>query len=234
MHAFVFDIDGTLLDSNSIDGELYVSAILCVLGKVRIRENWSCYRNVTDHGILEEIILDNKIPNGELVIEEVKRTFVKKIELHISQKGPFREIPGAKDFIAWLSGAKDHVYAFATGGWGASARIKLESSGFGVSDVPLSSSDDANDRISIMLNALGKLGESFESVTYFGDGPWDQEASTTLGWEFVPVGRELSGLEHYANFTPNKSFKDAPSGQDTSDAGASQFKRYASKLRKKC
>jgi beta-phosphoglucomutase-like phosphatase (HAD superfamily) len=39
MHAVIFDIDGTLLDSNDVDGELYVGALERVLGRVRIREN---------------------------------------------------------------------------------------------------------------------------------------------------------------------------------------------------
>jgi hypothetical protein len=59
---------------------------------------------------------------------------------------------------------------------------------------------DELDRQSIMLDALRKLGGSFDSVTYFGDGTWDREASAGLGWEFVAVGNELGGIEHYAPF----------------------------------
>ena len=65
MHALLFDIDGTLLDSNGVDGELYITAVRCVLSDVRIRESWGCYRHVTDAGILDEILSDNGIANDE-------------------------------------------------------------------------------------------------------------------------------------------------------------------------
>ena len=37
MHAAIFDIDGTLLDSNGVDGELYVAGVETVVGRVRIQ-----------------------------------------------------------------------------------------------------------------------------------------------------------------------------------------------------
>jgi beta-phosphoglucomutase-like phosphatase (HAD superfamily) len=46
MHAVILDIDGTLLESQEIDGSLYLAAIRAVLGEVRIRESWGLYRNV--------------------------------------------------------------------------------------------------------------------------------------------------------------------------------------------
>ncbi|MGI9357628.1 MAG: hypothetical protein ACR2PF_21035, partial [Rhizobiaceae bacterium] len=58
-------------------------------------------------------------------------------------------------------------------------------------------SDDAYDRKEIMRTALSRLGGSFDSVTYYGDGPWDRDASHQLGWSFVAVGSALGGLESY-------------------------------------
>ena len=49
-----------------------------------------------------------------------------------------------------------------------------------------------------MLRALGKLNGEFESITYYGDGHWDAVAANALGWEFVPIGKKLGGLERYA------------------------------------
>ena len=42
MHAVIFDIDGTLLDSYGADGALYIAAVESVLGRVRIREAPEC------------------------------------------------------------------------------------------------------------------------------------------------------------------------------------------------
>ena len=49
--------------------------------------------------------------------------------------------------------------------------------------------------------ALDSLGGVFETVTYYGDGPWDRQACQQLGWEFVAVGAELGGLENFHGAT---------------------------------
>ena len=61
----------------------------------------------------------------------------------------------------------------------------------------MATSDDAQDRKDIMRIALSHLGSGFSSVTYFGDGPWDRDATMELGWRFVPVGPVLGGLDAY-------------------------------------
>lgn len=45
--------------------------------------------------------------------------------------------------------------------------------------------------------ALAKIGDDFESVTYFGGAGWDQRTCASLGWNFVAVGPELGGIETY-------------------------------------
>jgi GNAT superfamily N-acetyltransferase len=50
--------------------------------------------------------------------------------------------------------------------------------------------------------ALSRLGSAFESVTYYGDGPWDRDACATLGWRFVPVGPALGGIDSFVGHRP--------------------------------
>ncbi len=76
MQAIIFDIDGTLLKSKGIDGELYKSAIIEVLGPVVIRESWGDYTHVTDDGILEEILLDNKVQPSRTIADNVQTVFI--------------------------------------------------------------------------------------------------------------------------------------------------------------
>ena len=52
MHLIAFDIDGTLIDSDEFDSELFVQAVQAVLG-IDIDDNWSVYRHVTDGGIMQ-------------------------------------------------------------------------------------------------------------------------------------------------------------------------------------
>jgi beta-phosphoglucomutase-like phosphatase (HAD superfamily) len=195
--AVILDIDGTLLESDDIDGSLYLAAVRKVLGEVRIRDSWGLYRNVTDGGILHEILRDNFLPLTPKTLNAVRAFFVESMARHIEINGPFTEIPGAKDFVSGLLASTSSRIAYATGGWSESAAMKLGSAGFPMQGIPLASSDDYIERQSIMLHALDQLGTEFESITYYGDGKWDETATRMLGWDFVPVGKRLGGLRSF-------------------------------------
>jgi phosphoglycolate phosphatase-like HAD superfamily hydrolase len=197
MHAVILDIDGTLLNSNEIDDMFYLTAVRRVLGHAKVRESWGLYRNVTDAGILDEILSDNSLSGSAATLNAVRDLFVESIRQHVERSGPFMEIPGAREFVAGLRASNSHCVAYATGGWSASASIKLESAGFPFQGIPLASSDDYPDRESIMVHALNQLRGEFQSVTYYGDGEWDEAASRNLGWKFVPVGEKLGGLTRF-------------------------------------
>jgi FMN phosphatase YigB (HAD superfamily) len=197
MHAALFDIDGTLLDSYGIDNAMYVDAIRSVLGQVRIREAWELYARVTDTGVLEDICTDNALTYHPSVSVKVSEDYVGRLSAHMTSNGPYREIPGALRYLHALRQRPDVRVAYATGGWRVSARMKLASAGFPVQGIPLASADDHPDRRQIMLHALSQLDGPFQSVTYFGDGVWDRDASASLGWQFVPVGPKLRGLADF-------------------------------------
>lgn len=197
MHAVIFDIDGTLLESADVDDRLYRRAVETVLGPVQFRESLHHYDHVTDAGILAQVLLDNGLPSNPDRMHAIRDRFVGLVRDHIDDHGPFREIPGARDMLGTLLGAEGFAVAIATGGWGASARLKLETAEFLLDDIPIVSADDAWDRAEIMRIALARLGAKFDSVTYYGDGPWDRVACERLGWDFVAVGPALGGLDSY-------------------------------------
>ena len=198
MKAIVFDIDGTLIESMTVDTELYLASIGEVLGSVRFRGALSDYEHVTDNGILAQVLDDNGYPFDEQTAAAIKAIFVDKIERHIETEGPFSTIHGAIEFFERTRASDGRRVAIATGGWRESARLKLESAGFDIAGIPLVTSDDAWTRIEIMETALARLGGAFESVTYFGDAEWDRQACQSLGWNFVAVGPGLGGIESYA------------------------------------
>lgn len=197
MHAVIFDIDGTLLQSAAVDDELYQQAVRHALPDAHIRPSLTDYDYVSDSGILSQIFIDNNISASEQLADAIQSRFVELLMNHIDRSGAFVEIPGAMRFLRHHIASPDHAVAYATGGWRVSARLKLMAAGFDQFDIPLATADDAMDRKDIMLTALDRLGESFRSITYYGDGPWDRDSSEQLGWDFVAVGEKLGGLDSY-------------------------------------
>ena len=197
MQAVILDIDGTLLDSSGADSDLYLAAIRNELGNVAVRESWGLYEHVTDGGILQQVLRDNAMDVTSELVNAVKNSFIRSVEQHIENHGPFPEIPGAREFVLSLRASGTHHVAYATGGWRGSASLKLAASGFPLEGIPLASSDNHVERRSIMLHALQQLDRDVETVTYYGDGQWDAVATRSLGWQFVPVGQELGGLTRF-------------------------------------
>ena len=201
MDAIIFDIDGTLLHSAAVDDALYRQAVRDVLGDVYLRPTLLDYPFVTDTGILHQIFRDNTVAEEDGLLDEIRSTFVRLLEAYVDEHGPFVEVPGAGDFLHALRESPMHGVAMATGGWRQSAELKLSSAGLDIAHIPLATSNEHHERTSIMTIALDSLGGEFDSVTYYGDGPWDQRACAQLGWEFVAVGPELGGLEDFRSVT---------------------------------
>lgn len=201
MRAIIFDLDGTLLQSMAIDCEIFDRSIEAVLGPVRFRNAYSEYRNVTDRGIVEELMTDNgRSPDPE-VVGSVRNEFVRGLSNHIESSGPFAEVHGASEFLNRLHTEADTRVAIATGCWRKSALLKLKSTGIAIENVPIATCDDSPSRTEIMRIALARIGEPVDSVTYFGDAEWDVEACQALEWSFVAVGSDLQGLESYDGFS---------------------------------
>lgn len=197
IHAVIFDIDDTLLHSMSADDLLYRQAIRDTVGEVRFRAQLADYEHVSDFGILREVLNDNGIAATDDTIAAIQRRFLDSLSAYVETNGPFREIDGARQLLDRLRASNDHAVALATGCWRESAQLKLHTAGFDVADLPLATADDAVPRVDIMQTALRALPTELASITYFGDGVWDQRACASLGWTFRPVGPGLNGIGDY-------------------------------------
>ena len=197
MDAVIFDIDGTLLHSVEADEMLLTQAIQTVIDNAVIRPAYGDYTHMSDAGILAGVLEDNAIDATSGVGIEIKRYFIQLLTEHVETNGPFPQFPGARGYIQKYIDSPGHAVGIATGCWRDSALLKLRSAGFGDIDVPVATSDDAMARIDIMQFALSQLPGEFNSITYYGDGEWDQRATAELGWSFVPVGAALDGILSY-------------------------------------
>ncbi len=200
MHLVLFDIDGTLVESYDFDTECFQKAVNDVLG-VTIGPGWSRYHHVTDSGIIAEVI--EKLgfqSDSERITKEVKERFVSRVADYISCHDVF-PIPGACAFLSQLVARENVAVAFATGGWSESATMKLGAAGISFPSIPLASSSDHYSRMEIMRLAERCVGNGhYDSITYFGDGPWDQKASETLGYNFVSVGNRISSPQSIRDY----------------------------------
>ena len=211
MHLVMFDIDGTLVDSAGFDTELYVEAVRSVLD-VEIDSDWNRYEHVSDSGILEQVLRETRFDNERAALAtRVQQHFVGLVRNYLeAQPKSVREIAGAKRLVELLRGLPDVCVGIATGGWEPTARMKLEHVGIDVSAVGFASSSDALARTEIMqLAAQRALGGATHSrATYFGDGPWDQQASRELGYDFVAIGRGVSHPVAFDDFSDSDAILD--------------------------
>ncbi len=189
--VLVFDLDGTLVQSVAFDDLLYREAVSEVLGRSDFDGNWETYTHVTDSGLLTEILSRLEIPFQPAILSAVRELFRHKVEAHLKSVARCDPLPGARETIEVLRGA-GVPFGIATGGWAPTARMKLTRAGLDPVEV-LVSSDHSPSRTEIMQRCLHQLGVGGRPVVYLGDGPWDLEATRSLGWKFIGVGPRLAG-----------------------------------------
>ena len=194
MHLIVFDVDGTLVESDEFDGVLYAQAVRDVLG-IEVDENWSGYRHVTDSGILNEILDRHTVEvDRSAAHASVKSEFVALVAAYLADRGDrLPEVPGARAFVNRLNAHPAVCVAVATGGWNETAVMKLRAIGLDPETLTLSSGSDAISRVEIMQIAADRAlaGRPADRKTYLGDGPWDRDASRRLGWDFIGIGKDV-------------------------------------------
>lgn len=195
MRLVMFDVDGTLVTGNGIDDACFTEAIIDTLGVGQVDTDWSHYANITDSGIVSEIVEKNLSRNAdEHDIRVVRQAYLKRLK-HGIENNPhsFQPVPGASELIIDLHSMKGVCVCIATGGWREAAVLKLKTAGILTADIPLASSDDSQKRESIMLAALDRARvhancERFDCVLYIADHHWDFANSKKLGYSFMGIG----------------------------------------------
>lgn len=191
MHLIMFDIDGTLVDTDSFEDECYFKAVKKVIPH-SINPDCSAYANATDSGIIDEIISMNDLgSNRSAICENVKQFFIGYIQESLQENHAI-EISGAASFVKYLKSRKDVTLAIATGGWEETAKMKLTTAGIDYSNIAFASGSDSKSRIGIMKMAEERCSiNNFVSRTYFGDAIWDKKATSELNYNFILVGNKI-------------------------------------------
>jgi phosphoglycolate phosphatase-like HAD superfamily hydrolase len=193
MHLVVFDIDGTLTDTNAVDGECYWRAVREVLGVIGEQPAWDSFPHVTDAGIAAELCLRRL--GREISREEcaaIGNRLAALLEVALVKDPAQYRIPGASEILSILGSSPGFAIALATGGMRVSAELKLRRAGIAFSALPFASSSDAFSREDILRIAASRAAEKhaaqFSSFSYVGDGVWDVKTAQQLGWRFIGIG----------------------------------------------
>lgn len=197
MKLAVFDIDGTLTNTNGVDDHCFVAALSDAHSISGISTNWAEYPHTTDSGIMQHIFQEqfgrSPAPN-ELM--KFKQRFVHLLEnQHRSDAKLFAEIPGAVSALNWLrEQQREWAISVATGCWRESALMKLRAAKLELDPIPAAYAEDGLSREEIILASIAKALEhygptrEFEKIVSIGDGLWDVRAARNLKMPFVGIG----------------------------------------------
>lgn len=192
----LFDIDGTLVNSNEVDAICYVRSVQEEFGLDKIDDRWETYTHATDSGIFEEIF--ERAFSGKPSESEIRRTVARLANLleqyYSSNPGMFDEIAGAGNLLKFLQDHADWRIGIATGAWKESALLKLNSAGIEYGGLPMVTGSDAKTREEILLKCIELAKDQygvaeFEKIVSVGDAVWDLETAGNLKLGFIGINK---------------------------------------------
>lgn len=195
MNLAIFDVDGTLTETDHVDDICFVQALADAHAIRGVRTDWAGYPHTTDSAITSHIFRErfNRAPEeGELL--KFKSQFVRLLEDYRAKDSSlFAEIAGASLMLRRLNQEPGWRVAIASGGWRVSATLKLKTAGIEVNDYPAAFADDGLSREEILRAAVMKARslyrrDDFVRIVSVGDGVWDVRTARNLRFTFLGVG----------------------------------------------
>lgn len=195
MKLAIFDIDGTLTNTNSVDDRCFINALSEAHAITEINTDWSTYPHTTDSGITLQIFQEKfgRDPQDP-ELEIFKSCFVNMLtEQYHANSSSFTEITGASVALSKLKRESDWAVAIATGSWRESALLKLRAAKIDIKGIPAAFAEDGLSREEILQSAVSQALEhyrlsSFAKTVSIGDGLWDVRTARRLNYAFLGVG----------------------------------------------
>ena len=195
MNLAIFDIDGTLTETNDVDTVCFVQAFADAHAITEINTNWTEYPHATDSGVSFQLFKERfgRAPEENELLK-FKNRFVSLLEEHSAQDSSlFAEIAGASSVMTRLNREPQWTVAIASGCWLETANLKLKAAGVEASEFPSAFAEDGLSREEILQTAVSKARRaycqgSFNKIVSIGDGLWDVRTARNLKFNFLGVG----------------------------------------------
>lgn len=186
MGVLVFDIDGTLTDTNGVDAALFEAALRAVFPDTELDPS-RVLEEYTDTAILMAICEALLEPDYDSLEAQVHEIFLASLRAAaLSEPASFAPVPGAQEIFAEIEDS-GWTPAIATGAWRESAELKLRTAQIPTDGIPLATSTERARRVDIIQLAVSqtpaRMGE--DPIVYVGDGTWDVAACQELGIGFI-------------------------------------------------
>jgi HAD superfamily hydrolase (TIGR01549 family) len=173
--AFLFDLDGTLVDSVYQHVLAWHEALAAEGIELAI---WRIHRKI---GMSGGLFTNMLLRETGLAIEpaRIERLRQQHAAAYNRRSAEIKPLPGARELLAFLSGARI-PWAVATSGRMETARPVLETLGVDLARVPVVTRDQvryAKPDPDLFLAAAARLGVNIESAVIIGDSIWDMLAA---------------------------------------------------------
>jgi HAD superfamily hydrolase (TIGR01549 family) len=174
--AFVFDLDGTLVDSVYQHVLAWREALESEGIELSV---WRIHRKIgMSGGLLTNMLLrETGLQFSAQTIERLQRLHA---EAYMRHSPEVRPLPGARELLAALTDA-GIPWTIATSGRMSTAGPGLQKLGIDTGRIPVVTRDQvqrAKPDPDLFLTAAERLGVEMQSVTVVGDSVWDMLAAT--------------------------------------------------------
>ncbi len=191
----IFDVDGTLIESDPADWNAYKGALRTVLGFTPPSGFCRALGDVTAHSVAAASMRAAGLAESEGLMAQVRSEHLRGLkEAHAADPRAFRARPGAGAALEALRAWPRAAVAIATGDWSPTSRFKLAAAGVEVGPLPMATCSDRPRRAEIIALAAERAGRPLREAVYVGDGPWDLHACRELGIPFIATGANCGEL----------------------------------------
>ena len=203
----IFDIDGTICDTQEVEGRCYAQAFEEVFCFSLETLDWTNFEEPTSSGIVRTLC-GHLADIGAREIE-FRNRFVDLLKQERPRfPGDFSPLCGATEFILQLSSDPSITVAFGTGGFDTEAEFKLKCCGIDTRSYPHATSSDTPKRRDIIPLAANRARGDIASAVYFGDAPWDVKACGILSVPMIGIGRRIDCLQELGLTDVFRDFSD--------------------------